>query len=147
MEEIEKLHNVSMEWGCITNLLDKINDFEDKLEGGWPELIDVVVDAVDEESHAVEKDPVTIFFCLYQFLFRLYHRLKMIPEKRAFNIIDKLTVAGKEVYRVTNYDYQMFKWGKKHGFETKITNDYFDVAIDKISDKTRRAFEHRAERG
>lgn len=50
MEEITKLHSLNLEWGCITNLLDKISDFEEKIEGGWPELIDMVVDAVSEEE-------------------------------------------------------------------------------------------------
>lgn len=49
MEEIKTLHEINIEWGCITNLMDKISDIEEKIEGGWPELIEMVADAVDED--------------------------------------------------------------------------------------------------
>ena len=32
MEEIQALHNLNLEWGCITNLMDKISEIEDKLD-------------------------------------------------------------------------------------------------------------------
>lgn len=142
MEDIKRLHNLNLEWGCITNLIDKIGDIEDKIEGGWPELVDMVADAMDGEGIA-KASPETLFFDLYQFLFRLYHRLKVNPEVREFNQIDKIEIGGKEVYRVTNYNYQNFKWAKNNGFANMVTNDYIDVASDKLNDKQRRAFDRR----
>ena len=140
MEELEALHNLNLEWGCITNLLDKIGDIEDKIEGGWPELIDVLADAMDEEG---KSSPEELFFNLYQFLFRLYHRLKINPEVRKFNIVDKVTIAGKEVYRVTNYNYQNFKWAKINGFADTITNDFIDIDPNKLTTRQQQAFERR----
>lgn len=142
MEEIQALHNLNLEWGCITNLLDKIGDIEDKIEGGWEELIDMMADAVDEEGMA-KTPPEELFFNLYQFLFRLYHRLKVNPEVREFNQISKVTVAGKNFYRVTNYNYQNFKWAKVNGFADTITNDFIDIDECKLTDKQRRAFDRR----
>ena len=143
MEEIEMLHNLNLEWGCLTNLMDKISDIEDKIEGGWPELIDMVADAVEEGGN--EEDPAELFFSLYNFLFRLYHRLKINPAVRPFNKIERLSVLDKDYFRVTNYGYGTFKWAHKQGIVDKISNDYIDIEISKLDDKQRRAFERRCE--
>lgn len=140
MEEIKTLHELNIEWGCITNLMDKIGDIEDKIEGGWPELVEMVADAIDEDSKA---NPEDLFFNLYQFLFRLYYRLKTNPEVRDFNQVSKTNILDKEVYRVTNYNYQNFKWAKNNGFADRISNDFIDIDPDKLDDKTKRAFERR----
>lgn len=140
MEEIKVLHELNIEWGCITNLMDKISDIEDKIEGGWPELVEMVADAIDEDAKA---NPTDLFFDLYQFLFRLYYRLKTNPEVREFNQVTRVNKATKEVYRVTNYNYQNFKWAKNNGFADKISNDFIDIDPDKLDDKTKRAFERR----
>lgn len=140
MEEIKVLHELNIEWGCITNLMDKIGDIEDKIEGGWPELVEMVADAIDEDSKA---NPEDLFFNLYQFLFRLYYRLKTNPEVREFNQVSKTNILDKEVYRVTNYNYQNFKWAKNNGFADRISNDFIDIDPDKLDDKTKRAFERR----
>ena len=140
MEEIKTLHELNIEWGCITNLMDKISNIEDKIEGGWPELVEMVADAIDEDSKA---NPTDLFFDLYQFLFRLYYRLKANPVVREFNQVSKFKALTKEVYRVTNYNYQNFKWAKKNGFADTITNDFIDIDPDKLDDKTKRAFERR----
>ena len=141
MEEIEEIHNRSLEWGCVCNLIDKIGAIEEKIDGHWDELINMVVNTVNEESQ--EKDPATIFFVVYEFFFRLYYRLRNNPEKRKFNLIDKITIAGKEVYRITNYDYKMFKWAKAGGFSKEISNDYIDLPEDKLTTNQRRAFDRR----
>ena len=140
MEEIKTLHELNIEWGCITNLMDKISDIEDKIDGGWPELVEMVADAIDEDSRA---NPTDLFFDLYQFLFRLYYRLKANPVVREFNQVSKFKSSTKEVYRVTNYNYQNFKWAKKNGFAATITNDFIDIDPEKLDDKTKRAFERR----
>ena len=127
MEEISGLHELNIEWGCITNLMDKISEIEDKIEGGWPELIDMVADAVTKEGES--GDAAELFFSLYQFLFRLYHRLKVNDAVREFNTVYKLTTRGKEVYRVVNYDYKTFKWAKSGGLMDGVSNDYMDDAL------------------
>lgn len=141
MEEINDLHNLNIEWGCITNLMNKIGDIEDKINGGWPELIDMVADAVTEEGE--NKDMAELFFSLYQFLFRLYHRLKVNDTVREFNTVHKLTTRGKEVYRVVNYNYQTFKFARKVGAGSSITNDFIDFEADKLTTKQRASFDNR----
>lgn len=141
MEEINELHTRSLEWGCICNLIDKIGDIEDKIDGHWDELLDMVADIIDQEGG--EKNPETVFFCLYEFFFRLYYRLRSNPTKRAFNQISKTNISGKEVYRITNYDYKTFKWAKSGGFIDGVSNDYMDLPSDKLTTNQRRAFERR----
>ena len=150
MEEIQALHNLNLEWGCITNLMDKISDIEDKIEDGWPELIDMVVDAVSEEGEN-KREPEALFFDLYQYLFRLYYRLKANSEKRPFNVVKRHGVAcadGNAYYDpefyIYNYDYTTFKWLKAIGCGDRISNDYAVVPEDKLTDKQRRAFERKA---
>lgn len=141
MEEINELHTRSLEWGCICNLIDKIGDIEDKMDGHWDELLDMVADTIDQEGG--EKNPETVFFCLYEFFFRLYYRLRSNPTKRTFNQISKTNISGKEVYRVTNYDYKTFKWAKSGGLIDGVSNDYMDLPSDKLTTNQRRAFERR----
>lgn len=137
MEEIAKMHNLNLEWGCITNLMDKISDIEDKMAGGWPELIDMVADAVTEEGE--NKDAADAFFHLYQFLWRLYYRLKANPEKHPFNQYSKVG----EAYWVENYNYAMLKWAIANGFVQDISNNLIKVPADKLTDKQRRALDRR----
>lgn len=141
MEEIAELHNRSLEWGCVCNLIDKISGIEDDIEGHWDELCDMIADVINQESQ--KKNPETIFFDLYEFFFRLYYRLRNNPTKRPFNVIGKTNIAGKEVYRVTNYDYKTFKWAKIGGFIDGISNDYIDLPADKLTANQRRAFDRR----
>lgn len=141
MEEINELHTRSLEWGCICNLIDKIGDIEDKMDGHWDELLDMAADIIDQEGR--EKNPEIVFFYLYEFFFRLYYRLRSNPTKRAFNQISKTNISGKEVYRVTNYDYKTFKWAKSGGLMDGVSNDYMDLPSDKLTTNQRRAFERR----
>ena len=137
MEEIKQLHDLNLEWGCITNLMDRIVNIEEKIEGGWPELADMVIDAVTEEGE--KKNPVEAFFSLYAFLFRLYYRIKALPEKRQFNQYSK----QKEEYWITNYNYEAFKWARAHDFVEGIDNLVIKIPADKLTDKERRAIERR----
>lgn len=141
MKEIEEIHTRTLEWGCVTNLIDKISNIEEGIDGHWDELCDMVAEMIEQESK--EKDPSKIFFCLYQFCFHLYYRLRNNPVKRKFNLINKINVAGKEVYRITNYDYRTFKWAKSGGFLEGISNDYMDLPSDKLTTNQRRALERR----
>lgn len=139
MEEISALHNLNLEWGCITNLMDKISRIEDEIEGGWPELVDMVADAVTEEGEK-KTGPAELFFNLYQFLWRLYYRLKANPEKRAFNKYNK---SKDGAYWVENYNYATFKWAVNNGFTQEIDNNVIKIPADKLNDKQRRALERR----
>lgn len=141
MEEIDELHTRSLEWGCVANLVDKIGEIEDKIDGHWDELCDMVADMIDLEGN--EKDPSKIFFDIYQYCFRLYYRLRANPVKRPFNKITKTDIAGEEYYRITNYDYNTFKWAKNGGFGMTISNDYIDLPSAKLTEKHRRAFDRR----
>lgn len=143
MEEINELHTMNLEWGCITNLLDKISDIEDKIDGGWPELVDMVADAVTMESQ--NPDPTEIFFTLHSFLWRLYYRIKRNPNKQSFNQYVKITneTNGGDGYGIKYYDYNIYKWAIKNGFTERIDNNLIEIRKDKLNDKQQRAFERR----
>lgn len=141
MEEINDIHTKSLEWGCVANLIDKIGEIENKMDGYWDELINMVADMITEEGN--EEDTAKIFFNIYQYCFRLYYRLRNDPTKRAFNQISKTTIAGKEVYRITNYDYKTFKWANEGGFGMTISNDYIDLPAEKLTINQQRAFDRR----
>lgn len=141
MEEIDEIHSTSLEWGAITNLVDRIGNIEEKMDGYWDELINVVANAITEEGE--NKDPAALFFILYQFMFRLYYRLRENPTKREFNIVSKT----KDGFRLTNYDYKTFKWAVSGGFIMTISNDYIDLPMDKLTANQVRAFERRLEKG
>lgn len=141
MDEINDIHTRDLEWGCITNLLDKVEGIEESIEGHWDELIDMIADMVTEESN--NKDSSKVFFDVYQYCFRLYYRLRSNPAKRKFNQVDKIDIAGKEVYRITNYDYKTFKWARLGGFIEGVSNDYIDLPADKLTTNQRRAFDRR----
>lgn len=143
MEEIKKLHDINIEWGCITNLMDRIVDMDCKMDGGWPELIDMVADAVSEEGE--NKDPASAFFNLYQFLFRLHYRIKAdMSGPKAFNKITEGSGPDGDTFIISNYDYTMFKWAKANGFGMSIDNNCITIIKDKLTDRQRRAFERRA---
>lgn len=145
MEEIESAHQLNLEWGCLTNLANKICEIECSIKGGWPELADLVADIMTEEGE--NKDPVSAFFDLYSFMWRLFYRVKVNPKKRGFNIIEKRTDHfGKEIYWVTNYDYKYFKWARANGFGDSITNDWFTIAGEKLTDKQRRSLDKRCKK-
>lgn len=141
MEEINDIHSTSLEWGAIANLIDRISDIEDKIDGHWDELLNMVADLVAEESE--NKNPAAVFFSIYQYLFRLYYRLRTNPTKREFNTLSK----SGENFRITNYDYKTFKWATSGGFAETISNDYIDLPIDKLTKNQVRAFERRLEKG
>lgn len=144
MDEIETLHNRSLEWGCVCNLIDKIGSLEEQQDEPWDELLDMVADMIDEEGR--EEDPTKIFFIIYPYCFRLYYRLRANPEKRTFNQISRIGISGNEFFRITNYDYKMFKWAMAGGLTERTTNDYIDLPSDKLTDKQRRAFERRCKK-
>ena len=138
MEEINQLHSLNIEWGNVTNMLDRISNIEETIEGGWQELIDMAADAMTEEGE--NKDPASAFFSLYQYLWRLYYRLKNNPVKRPFNQYSK---DGEGKYWITNYTYATFKWAREQKFMDEIDNDNIKIPADKLDDKQRRALDRR----
>lgn len=139
MDEIKKLHELNLEWGCITNLLDKISSLEDKIDGGWPELIDMVADAMTLE--AMNKNPVTAFFNLYGFMWRLYYRVKANPVKQPFN---KFSYDEKnQWFVITNYDYKTYCWAVEKMLGSGISNGYITIPEEKLSDKQIALFKRR----
>lgn len=141
MDEIKDLYTRNLEWGCLCNLVDKISEIESNIEGHWDELAEMVANAIIVEQD--NKNPETLFFNLYEFMFRLYYRVRNNPTKRPFNQITKTTIKGEDVYRITNYDYNTFKWAKSVGASKDTTNDYIDFYAKEISDDLVRMFERR----
>ena len=141
MEEINEVHTEKLEWGSVTVLIDKIAHIEEDIDGHWDELLDMISDVLYLEHD--NQDSTEIFFTIYAFFFRLYYRLRANPTKRAFNQVSKINVAGKEVYRITNYDYKTFKWARTGGFMDGVSNDYMDLPADKLTTNHRRAFDRR----
>lgn len=140
MQEINEIHTETLEWGCVNRMIDRIAGLEEKIEGGWDSLIDVLADLMEEEYPPAE--PEKIFYVTYQFVFRLYYRIKANPVPRKFNMVDK----NQEGFRITNYDYETFKWAMEGGFVMTISNDYIDLPIEKLSTNQVRALERRAKK-
>lgn len=141
MDEIKELHTRSLEWGCICNLVDKISDIENNMEGHWDELAEMVAQAITGEQD--NKNPETLFFNLYEYMFRLYYRVRNNPTKRPFNQMSKTEIKGETVYRITNYDYSTFKWAKKMGYLDTVGNDYIDFPSKEMPESLIRTFERR----
>lgn len=138
MEEIKSLHELSLEWGCITNLFSKIIDIEEVMgDEGWPELIDMLGAAVDAESN--NPDPAKVFFDLYAYVFHVYYRLRGGQKREPFNQYSK---EGEE-YWVKNYNYEAFKWAKTLGVVDTVDNNIIKIPVDKLTDNQRRALDRR----
>lgn len=138
MDDADYIRETTLAYGAVMNLMDRIVGVNEE----WTELLDTMSDVFDEEHN--NKDPEDIFSTVYQFLFRLYLRLKINPEKRPFNIVTHEKTSTGEWFRITNYDYNTFKWAKKGGFISGITNDFIDLPLEKLNDNQIKAFEKRA---
>jgi len=120
------------------NIMDRIVSINED----WTELLDMMSEVFDEEHN--NKDPKAVFDNVYQFLFRIYLRLKVNPEKRKFNITTIEDDNVSKWVRITNYDYKTFKWAKENGFISGLTNDFIDIPVDKLNNNQLKAFEKRA---
>lgn len=136
MEEIAELHSSNVEWGCVMKLLSKISDLEDTIEGGWPELIDMLSDAMVREEKSNSQE---LFFNLYQFVLRMYYRLKASPEKAPFNQYSK----QDNEYWIKNYNYDAFKWAKSVGAVEGIDNLVIKIPADKLTTNQQRTLDRR----
>lgn len=142
MDEPSQIMQRSLAWGSVCNYLDRISDIEKSIDGGWDELNSMVADVIADNED--EKSITIIFADIFNFIYNLYFRLKTNPTRREFNQVELVKVAGKEVYRITNYDYKAFKWAKTRGvIGGRINEDYINLAIGKLTDKERRALERR----
>lgn len=138
MDDADYIRNTTLAYGAVMNMMDRVVSINED----WTEILDMMSDVFDEEHN--NKDPEDIFSTVYQFIFRLYLRLKINPEKRKFNIVTHEKTSTGEWFRITNYDYNTFKWAKKGGFISGITNDFIDLPLEKLNDNQIKAFEKRA---
>lgn len=128
MDETKQMHDLAVEWACIANLADRIMTLAESAYGDWSELTDMVADAMTEEGGT--KDPASVFFNLYGFLFRLYFRLRAKIEKAPFNRY----VEKDEEFWVVNYDYKVYKWALSKGFSDGVDNLVIKVPKRDLSD-------------
>lgn len=136
MEELSQQENKRLMWGSISNLVDKINDICNSIDEGWTEVYDVVADCLDDASN--NKDTFSIFIDTFNFLYKLYWRLKEHPHKGPFNTVAK----GDNSYIIGNYDYVTYKWGRELGVEIK-NNRSFAISFDKLTDKQCLLLDHK----
>lgn len=132
MDELKAMHELSVEWGCITNLIDRIMLLEDTIKGGWPELDDMISNILAEEG--TNKDPQQVFFNVYTFMLRLYFRMKANPVAEAFNKISYSdNYGGEGAFIIQNYDYDTFLWAIKNGFTDRIDNNTIYILAKGLS--------------
>lgn len=133
------------EWEAIADLIGKIGEEADRLD--WPDLADVVAEAYDVMEK--ETNPATILFTWQQFFFRLYYRVKRYTSPLEFNTVYETTRLEnheyKKYFQVNNYDCKMFLWARKKGFTDYLTNNFFLIPLDKLSDKEKASFEKKCE--
>ena len=143
MEDLAKSRQMDLAWGSIDNLVLKIVDIENGIQGGWPELIEMVGNTLEDTSE--DSNLFELFSVLFTFMYHLLFRLKANPTKRAFNQVSVENIAGKEVYRITNYDYNAFKWAKSKKLIASVNDDCLDLPKDKLTESQQRAFDRRKE--
>ena len=140
---MEEKEGMSLLWGVVAHLIDKIGDEVDRLN--WDDALNMIADAYTEVEQ--ETDTTKLFFTWYQFFFRFYWRIKKMDTKRPFNIISLTTRLvdhdDVEMYMVTNYDYKMYLWGRDKGCSNSITNDWFLVPKSILTPAEIKHFEER----
>lgn len=140
MDDADYIRETTLAYGAVMNLMDRIVS----LAEGWEEILDMIEETFEEEYN--ERNPEKIFTTIYQFLFRVYLRLKTNPNKREFNITTIENNNVKEWVRITNYDFNTFKWVKENGFISGLTNDFVDIPFEKLNEKQIKAFKKKAEK-
>lgn len=133
------------DWKAIADLLGKIGDEAERLE--WPELVSVASDAYDEMEG--ETNPAIILCVWQQFFFRLLYRVRRYSSPLEFNTVYETTRLEnheyKKYFQVNNYDCKMYLWARKKGFTDYLTNNFFLIPLDKLSDKEKASFEKKCE--
>lgn len=130
-----------IQWSFISKLLDKLEDQADRI--GWDGLIDEATKVFDMANK--ETDTAKVFFEPYQYLFRLYYRVKKMDSPAPFNETYKVShlINHKDepFIRLKNYDYKSFLWARKNGFVDYLSNDIIDIPMSELSQAQIRAFE------
>lgn len=123
-------------WDGMLRLIEKVKAISKDME--WPELLSMVLSQVMEGI--TEETPDNKLFNQEAFLMRLCLRYEHF-KKADFNIV---TMDNKnERFRIGNYDYKTFLWGKKKVPEY-IDNNFIYVPYDRLSEKEREHFKGKA---
>lgn len=123
-------------WDGMLRLVEKVKAISKSME--WPELLSMVLSQVMEGI--TEETPDNKLFNQEAFLMRLCLRYEHF-KKADFNIV---TMDDKnERFRIGNYDYKTFLWGKKKVPEY-IDNNFIYVPYDRLNEKEREHFKGKA---
>ena len=140
MNEINEVHNLSLEWGAILNLATKIADIEEKI-GPWDDLADMVASLLDNHRTST---PEALAQDVYPYLFRLYFRLKTLSAPTPFNRVSTMSRdvplldnpqyrEPEEGFSISNYDFKTYIWAKELGFSDYISNGELWVPKSKLT--------------
>lgn len=123
-------------WDGMLRLIEKVKAISKDME--WPELLSMVLDQVMQGiDESTEDDKL---FNQEAYLMRICLRYEHF-KKADFNIV---TMDDKnERFRIGNYDYKTFLWGKKKVPEY-IDNNFIYVPYDRLSEKEREHFKGKA---
>ncbi len=127
MEELSQKNNVTFMWGSVAKIMCDIDDTCSTIDGGWPEIIEMVADCFED---AKDKPVCEVFANIFNFLYRLNWRIKTDPRKRPFNTVSE----EEESFTISNYDYATFKWAKSLGVKIEH-NDKIVVPKVKLTTK------------
>lgn len=128
----------ALQWCFVEKLLDICMEHIDRI-GEWDDMINMISDMMAEVS--IEEDSTKIFTRVYQFVFRLRYRLSYYKEPKPFNIVLKTNRDGTEYYQISNYNWKMFNWCLDKRYIDDLTNDYFLVPINTLTDVEKHNFE------
>lgn len=122
-------------WDNIMDLAEKVSNDSERLN--WNELAEMVADALDSEDKNQNNE--SLFFGLYQFLFRLHLRVQRMNEAQPFNKIYTETKWLKHepvpFIRIVNYDYKTYKWAREHKQENYLDNIMIEMPESLFSEK------------
>lgn len=123
-------------WDGLLRLFEKVKAISE--ERDWPELLSMVMEQVMNGINEETED--NKLFNQEAYLMRLCLRYEVF-QKSDFNIV---TMDDKnERFRIGNYDYKTFLWGKKKVPEY-IDNNFIYVPYDRLSEKEREHFKGKA---
>ena len=148
MEEIKEIHEASLEWGAICNIVDRISDVEEKI-GPWDDLINMVANIFDTESQS--KDNKHLAMDVFPFFWHLYYRIRAYDKPVPFNQVSAMkqstSAEGKQYredkdgYMIQNFDYKTYLWAKKLGFGDYICPGWLWVAKEALTPAQVQRFE------
>lgn len=128
------MDDASLQWSCLSKLIDKLGDQAERLH--WDELTEEVADVFDYANK--ETDTAKIFFEPYQYLFRLYHRVKTLSKADTFNEVYRTTryIDGNNTlcYRIRYYDFKTFLWARDNGLAEFLDNNSIEIPKSKLTD-------------